>query len=432
MQDRAERFLAGGIGSSARGTKAGYSAPLFVDRAEGATVTGVDGREYIDFLLALGPLIHGHRPPRLRSAVMAALDRYGSMVGLNTELEAQAAEVVVSALPSAELVRFSNSGTEAVMMAYRIARAVTGRPIVVRFEGHYHGWSDIAHWSVKPSESDAGPADAPRPVAAARGIPKIVAEVTIVLPWNNEAALEKVMTERGDEIAAVITEPLMANVGCVEPKPGFLARIRELTLKNGSLLIFDEAVTGFRLSLGGAQQLYGVNPDLTVLAKAMGGGYAVSAVAGTRAAMEIVARQELPYLGTYNTNPLCMAAVIETVKWLREAGVYTRLDELGRRLSSGLRDEFKAAGLPAVVRGPGTVFQVWFTDKPAFTYRDAIAQGKPSFFRLFHEAMLARGVLFHPDQYEHFFVSTAHTFAMVDRTLEAAKAAIGEIAQRFT
>ncbi len=429
--DAVKSRLAAGVGSAARGRLAGYRTPISIDRTDGATVTDVDGRVLIDYVMALGPLIHGHRPTQVRAAVNAALDRYGSMIGFGHELEEQAANLVAGSVPGIDLVRFSNSGTEAVMMAARIARATTGRPLIVRFEGHFHGWSDVLQWSVKPPLAQAGPPDAMRAVPGALGIPGELAETLIVLPWNDEESLERLLVERGDQVAAVITEPLMANCGCIEPRPGYLARIRELTKACGSLLIFDEVVTGFRLALGGAQEFYGVTPDLTTLAKALGGGFPVSAVGGTFEAMDLVATERLPYLGTYNTNPLCMAAVVATVQALHEPGAYESLHAIGDRLASGLAAEFRSAGVPTTIRGHGPVFQLWFTDEVAYTYRDAVAQAKPDFYRAFHQAMLDRGILIHPSQYEHLFVSTAHTDEHVDRTLEAAHGAVAEIRELF-
>ena len=430
-RERARRSLAAGVGSFARGIGAGYAQPIVIESAEGALIRDVDGREYIDFLLALGPLILGHRPAILRQAVDAALDRYGSMVGLSNELEVLAAEAVTRVVPSVDLVRFSNSGTEATMMAVRMARAVTGRPVVVKFEGHFHGWSDSLHWSVKPPLSEAGDPAILTPVPAVRGLPAALSSSLIVLPWNDLSLVERTFAERGPEIAAIITEPMMANLGCIEAAPGFLAGLREITTRAGAILIFDEVVTGFRLALGGAQALYGVTPDLTAMAKALGGGYAVSALGGSAEAMEVVTGGDLPYLGTYNTSPVAMAAVAATIEALEAPGTYERLDRLGRRLSGGLKMAFQASSIPATVLGTGSVFQVWFTNEPPTNYREAVAAARPDFYRAFHQAMLKRGVLFHPSQYEHFFVSTAHTNDLVDRALDAAHDAIPEIAARF-
>jgi glutamate-1-semialdehyde 2,1-aminomutase len=429
--ERARRSLAAGVGSVARGPVVGYSRPIFVDHADGPHIWDLDGNRYTDYVLALGPLIHGHRSPHVRARVEKALDRYGPMLGLSHELEAEAAEMVTVAVPGADVVRFSSTGTEAVMMAVRIARGRTGRPLIVKFEGCFHGWSDPVHWSVKPPVDKAGPADAPTPWPAVQGITPSAAEGIVILPWNDPAAVDRLMDERGSDIAAIITEPLMGNLGCIEPQPGYLEHLGKVTRDAGSLLIFDEVITGFRLALGGAQEYYGVTPDLTTMAKALGAGYPVSAVGGSRDAMADVMSEQLPYLGTYNTSPLVMAAVCGSLEGLREPGVFTRLFDLGNRLASGLRDEFRGAGLPAVIRGVGPVFQLWFTDRPALTYRDAVAQARPDFYHLFHEALLKRGVLCHPSQYEHFFVSTVHTDKDIDQTLEVAKGAIAEIRDRF-
>ncbi len=432
LYERSLRSLAGGVGSAARSTFAGYAPhPPYMERGEGAHIQDVDGNEYVDYLLALGPLILGHRPPRVTSAVTAVLAETGSMLGTNHRLEPELAERVVAAIPGAALVRFSNSGTEAVMMALRLARAFTGRRRILRFEGHFHGWADAIQWSVRPAVAAAGLEHAPRPLPAVPGIPEELAESLIVLPWNRPELLERTLRERGGEIAAVITEPLMANCGCVEPLPGFLQKIRDLTAAHGILLILDEVITGFRLALGGAQEHYGVRADLATYAKALGAGYPISAVAGRRDVMELVATNEVPYLGTYNTSPLVVAAALATLEELAQPGVYRRLFALGERLANGLRDEFRAAGLPAVVQGLGPVFQLWFAETPATTYREAVARAKPAFYTAFHQAMLQGGVLFHPNQYEHLFLSTAHTDDDIDRTLEAAKGAVAEIRDRF-
>jgi glutamate-1-semialdehyde 2,1-aminomutase len=432
LYDRALRSLAGGVGSMARGTAAGYAPhPLYMERGEGSRVWDVDGNEYVDYLLALGPLILGHRPPAVTRAVVDVLERRGSMLGTNHPLEPELAERVLRAVPGAELVRFSNSGTEAVMMALRLARAFTGKRCVVRFEGHFHGWADTIQWSVRPAIPAAGLEHAPRPLPAVPGIPEELADTLLVLPWNRPEVLERTVRERRHEIAAVITEPLMANNGCVEPQPGFLGTVREITAAHGVLLIFDEVITGFRLALGGAQEHYGVRADLATFAKAMGAGYPISALAGRRDVMELVARNEVPYLGTYNTSSLVVAAAIAALDELARPGTYERLFALGERLANGLRDEFRRAGIPALVQGLGPVFQLWFTDTPATTYREAIARAKPAFYAAFQQAMLRRGVLFHPSQQEHLFLSTAHTDEDIDRTLDAARGAVAEIRDRF-
>ncbi len=426
------QYLAGGVGSMARGTGAGYAGhPIVAKSGQGARLTDVDGNEYLDYLLALGPLIHGHRPPAVTQAVTAALADSGSMLGLATELEYAVARQVVEAVPGVDLVRFSNSGTEAVQMALRLARAFTGKEKIVKFEGHFHGWGENIQWSIKPPVPAAGLPHAPRAVPLSPGVPEALGGTLIIQPWNNREVLERTLRERHHEIAAVITEPLMANCGCVEAQPGYLQFLRDLTAQYGVLLIFDEVITGFRLALGGAQAHYNVTPDLTTMAKALGGGYPISAIGGRRDIMELVATNQVPYLGTYNTSTVVMAAAQATLAGLAQPGVYDRLHALGHRLSNGLCSRFRTQGIPCVVQGPGPVFQLWFTDEPATNYREAAAKSKPAFFAAFQRAMLKRGVLFHPSQTEHFFLSTAHTDADVDQTLAAADVAIPEIKGQF-
>lgn len=432
IHEKGTKWLAGGVGSMARGTGAGYLYPPIVVKAgQGSRLWDVDGNEYIDYLLALGPLIHGHRPEKVNRAVEESIENVGSMLGLSTELEYQVAQKVVELVPSVEMVRFSNSGTEAVQMALRLARAYTGREKVVRFEGHFHGWGDTIQWSVKPPLPAAGLAHAPRSVPVSAGTPECLGSTLIVQPWNNFEVLEQTVRERGHEIAAIITEPLMANCGCVEPQPGYLQFLRDITREHNIVLIFDEVITGFRLGLGGGQAYYDVTPDLTTMAKALGGGYPVSAVGGKKEIMELVARNEVPYLGTYNTSTTVMAATSATLEGLEQPGTYKDLFALGEQLSSGLQEAFTKADIPCIVQGPGVVFQLWFTDKPATNYRETLKRAKPEFYTAFHRAMLRRGVLFHPSQTEHFFISTAHTQEDIDHTLSAAKEAINEIKDQF-
>jgi len=247
--------------------------PPVVASGDGARIRDVDGNEYLDYLLALGPLIHGHRHPEITSRVRRAIEDIGTMFALPYELEAEAARKIVDAVPSVDLVRFGNSGTEVVLHATRLARAYTGRTVVVRFEGQYHGWADQLEWSHHPDLAAAGPRERPRAVPGSPGIPEVIGQTLAVLPWNDQAAVERLLAERGREIAAILTEPIMGNTGVIPPQPGYLKFLREITAANGIVLIFDEVITGFRVALGGAQALYGVTPDLTTMAKALGGGF---------------------------------------------------------------------------------------------------------------------------------------------------------------
>jgi glutamate-1-semialdehyde 2,1-aminomutase len=311
--ERAQAHLAGGVGSGTRSPRAGWApTPIYVAEASGSHVTDVDGTTYVDYQMGQGPLILGHRPPRVLAAVTRAINERGSHLALCHELEGEAAAAVAARIPSIELLRFGNSGTECVQYALRFARAATGRRLVVRFEGHYHGWSDAIHFSAHPALADAGPPEHPNAVPGSTGMAGEVAGSLLILPWNDTAAVEAAFAEHGDDIAAVITEPIMGNGGGMLPAPGYLERLREITRAAGSLLIFDEVLTGFRVGPGGAQALFGVEPDLTVLAKAVGGGFPVAVVGGTRAAMEVVSEGRTMHGGTYNSNPIACAAVLAT------------------------------------------------------------------------------------------------------------------------
>jgi glutamate-1-semialdehyde 2,1-aminomutase len=318
------------------------------------------------------------------------------------------------------MVRFSSSGSEAVGTAVRMARTYTGRPLVLRFEGMYHGWMDTVYWSNHPDLARAGPDDRPVPVPAGRGIPEQIGESLIVLGWNDPESLERVMKERGDQVAAVITEPVMLNTGCILPEPGYLDLVRKMTSETGSLLIFDEVITGFRLARGGAQELFDIKPDITTMAKGLGGGFPVAAIGGSREVMELIADGRYSHSGTYNSNVIAAAAVVATMDVLARPGVYEHLRGLGTKLADGLRALAAQFEVPASVQGIGPVFQIWFTDEPIKSYRDAVRHARPDRFRRWWQEMLMRGVLFHPSQDENLFISTAHTEEDVDRTLEAA------------
>ncbi|HEY5168676.1 MAG TPA: aspartate aminotransferase family protein, partial [Thermoleophilia bacterium] len=310
----ASEIIPGGAGSSARTVKFGWKPyPLFIAEGAGSHITDVDGHEYIDYLLGLGPDILGHRHPVVTRAVADAIARYGTSFGLPYELEIEAARKVVDAVPSLEMVRFTNSGSEAVGTAVRLARAYTGRRILVRFEGHYHGWQDVVYWSNHVDPAAAGPADRPRPVAAGPGVPLELADTLEVLTWNDPESFQRLMDERGDEIAAVITEPAVFNTGAILPEPGYLELLRAETSKHGALLIFDEVITGFRFCRGGGQEWFNVMPDLTTLAKGLGGGFPVAAVGGTREVMSMIAEGRYSHSGTYNANVVQCAAVSATM-----------------------------------------------------------------------------------------------------------------------
>ena len=422
-------IIPGGAGSSARTVKFGWKPyPLFIAEGRGSRVTDVDGHEYVDYLLGLGPDILGHRHPVVTGAVAAAIAEYGTALGLPYELEIEAARKVIDAVPSLDMVRFTNSGSEAVGTAVRLARAYTGRRILVRFEGHYHGWQDVVYWSNHVDPALAGPAEAPRPVAAGPGVPLELAETLVVLTWNDFESFKKLMDERGDEIAAVITEPAVLNTGCILPEPGYLELLREETRGHGSLLIFDEVITGFRFCRGGGQEWFGVMPDLTTLAKGLGGGFPVAAIGGSRDVMGMIAEGRYSHSGTYNANVVQCAAVSATMDLLDDPEWYARQRDLGDRLAQGLRDIAAEAGVAVVVVGLGTVFQVWFSDHPIRNWRDAERYADEARFTRWYQEMLLRGVLFHPSQFENMFVSMVHTDVDVDVTLAAAAEAMVAVA----
>jgi glutamate-1-semialdehyde 2,1-aminomutase len=425
---RASEIIPGGAGSSARTVKFGWRPyPPFLASGSGSRVTDADGHEYVDCLLGLGPMILGHRHPVVTAAVATAISELGTCFGLPYELEIEAARKVVDAVPGVEQVRFTNSGSEAVGTAIRLARARTGRRLVVRFEGHYHGWQDTIYWSNHVDPAAAGPASRPNPVPSGPGVPAELADTLIVLSWNDPEGFAAVMAERGGEIAAVITEPAVFNTGCILPEPGYLELLRELTAAHGSLLIFDEVITGFRFARGGAQEYFGVTPDLTTMAKGLGGGFPVAAIGGSKAVMSMIAEGRYSHSGTYNANVVACAAVSATMDVLAEPGLFERQRKVGTRLMDGLAALGAEAALPVRVEGLGTVFQLWFTEHPIRNWRDAARFADEAMFTRWWEEMLLRGVLFHPSQYENLFISLVHTETDVDLVLNAAADAFAAV-----
>ena len=310
----AGRHLAGGVGSGTRSPRSGgLPHPIFVDHATGSRVIDVDGNEYVDYQMGQGPLILGHRPREVLEFVAETITTRGSMLALCTDLEGQAATAVADRIPSMELLRFGNSGTECVQYALRFARAYTGRNLVLRFEGHYHGWSDAIHWSNHPSLDEVGPPDHPAITPSTTGIPPQIADSLVVAQWNDADALRTLFAQRGNEIAAVITEPILGNAGGIMPAPGYLQTLRQLTEQHGTVLIFDEVLTGLRVHRGGAQSLFDITPDLTVLAKTLGAGFPVAAFGGKREIMELAVNGGTMHGGTYNSSPLACAAVIASL-----------------------------------------------------------------------------------------------------------------------
>jgi glutamate-1-semialdehyde 2,1-aminomutase len=421
--------LAGGVGSGTRSPRSGWlPVPVFVRSGEGAHLTDADGNDYIDYVMGQGPLILGHRHPGVIDAITETLRERGSLFSLAHDLEGEAAAAVSARMPSMELLRFGNSGTECVQYALRFARAFTGREKIVRFEGHYHGWSDAIHWSGHPGPDEWGSAAAPTPAPGSSGMPAAVAGTLIVAGWNDTAALERIFTEHGNEIAAVITEPILGNCGGIMPARGYLERMRELTAAHGAVLIFDEVLTGFRVAPGGAQELLDIRPDLTVLAKALGAGVPVAAVGGRREIVEMVTDGRTMHGGTYNSSPLVCAAVIAAARATGAEGFYDDLDARGRRLADGLVQAARDAGLPASWSGTGALFQLWFAPDPPRDYRRAHTVIANSPFATLHAELRDRGILIQPPQEGLVLMSGAHSDADVDRTIEAAADAMPAVA----
>jgi glutamate-1-semialdehyde 2,1-aminomutase len=410
--ERAQQTLAGGVSTALR--RSARPAPLYFEHGEGSRITDVDGNEYIDYTLAWGPLILGHSPEAVNRAVAAQLGK-GHTYGAQHDLEFEVSELLCRHIPCADLVAYANSGTEIVQVALRVARAVTGRAKYIKFEGHYHGWDDSVLVSYRPT---------PQQIDAAHGQPVPVGKgqrlnrETVAVEWNDRAAVERAFAMEGDQIAAVVCEPLLCNSGCLAPDPGFLEFLREITKAQGALLIFDEVITGFRLSLGGAQAYYGVTPDLATFAKAAGAGLPLSILAGRHEFMSRIANGEVVHAGTLNGNPLALAAAKAAINELAKDGgtAIQRIWTTGERLRLGIGEILTAAGFQVVLAGTGPVFHVSFMAQPARTYRETLAANSALYSDL-ALGLLDEGVLVLPDG--RWYVSAAHSEVDVDRTLEA-------------
>lgn len=429
---RAQELIASGVNSTARAPRSGWSPyPLFVESGKGSRIVDVDGNEYIDYLLGLGPMLLGHRPERVTRAVVDFIEQRGTVFALPVADEIELARKIIDAVPSVEQMHLANSGTEAVLYSLRLARAHTRRKKIIRFEGMYHGFSDSVYWSKHPPLDQAGTASQPVPVPQGPGMPDGLENSLIILPWNDSELLERTIRQRGEEIAAVLTEPVMCNTGCILPELGYLELMRRLTLELGIVLIFDEVITGFRVALGGAQQHYRITPDLTVMAKGFGGGFPVAAVGGKKEIMQLVADGTVSMAGTYSGNGIAVSAANATLDVLIAPGIYDGLFARSERLMFGIRDRMNAAGLQTRVVGIGPLFQVWFTDSPIRNYRDAVHHARKDRFRIWWEEMMKQGVLFHPDAFENLFVSFAHDDNDVECTLKAVENALPEVKRRM-
>jgi len=410
--EEAQRVLPGGVDSPVRAFRAVGGEPFFVARGAGARLTDVDGNDYLDYVGSWGPLILGHAHPAVLAALREAIGR-GTSYGAPTEQEVRLARLVQEAFPSIEMLRFVSSGTEAAMSAIRVARGFTGREKVIKFEGCYHGHADSL--LVK-----AGSGAATFGVPDSAGVPAALARETIALPFNDLDAVRRTLEAVGREVACLILEPVVGNMGVVLPRPGFLSGVRALTARHGVLLIFDEVITGFRLALGGAQEVYGVPADLTCLGKIIGGGLPVGAYGGRREIMEQVAPLGPVYqAGTLSGNPLAMTAGIATLTLLKAPGFYKTLDERAATLEEGLR---AAAGASVRVQRAASMLTVFFTDREVWSWTDAEKADRQRYARFFR-GLLEQGVYYPPAQFEAAFVSAAHTAADIAETIRAARAA---------
>jgi len=397
----AQRVIPGGVNSPVRAFKGVGGSPFFVARAEGARILDVDGRSYLDFLGSWGPLILGHAAPAVVEALTDTARR-GTSYGAPTAQEVEMAERLSRAMPSMEMVRLVSSGTEAAMSAIRLARGATGRDVIVKFDGCYHGHADSL--LVK-----AGSGGATFGVPDSSGVPAALAALTLALPFNDLEAVSRAFETHPGQVAAVLVEPVAGNMGVVPPAPGFLAGLRELCTRHAALLIFDEVITGFRVAFGGAQALYAVRPDLTCLGKIIGGGLPVGAYGGSRDLMSKVAPLGPVYqAGTLSGNPLAVAAGLVTLRSLESPGVYDRLERLGALLEQGISDAARAALVPITVNRVGSMLTVFFTEGPVTDYASAKRADTDRYARFFH-AMLDRGVFLAPSQFEAAFVSLAHS-----------------------
>ncbi|HLU68165.1 MAG TPA: glutamate-1-semialdehyde 2,1-aminomutase [Kofleriaceae bacterium] len=418
--ERAQKVLPGGVNSPVRACRAVGAGPLFISHGDGAHITDADGTRYIDMVSSWGPLILGHAHREVLEAVHEVMGS-GTSFGAPTELEVRFAEEIAAAVPSIEKLRAVSSGTEATMSALRLARGATGRDLIVKMAGGYHGHADFLLVSAGSGAATFG-------IPGSAGVPAAAARDTLVIPYNDLAAAERVFGEHGERIAALIVEPVAGNVGVVPPEDGYLAGLRALTARHGALLIFDEVITGFRVAYGGAQERYGVEPDLTCLGKVVGGGLPAAAFGGRAELMDHLAPLgEVYQAGTLSGNPLAMAAGLKTLEVLRRPGSYARLEELGARLEAGLAEAAAAAGVPATVNRVGSMLTLFFCAGPVRSYEEARASDTERFSRFFR-AMRERGVFLPPSQFEAMFVSLAHSEGEIDDVVAAARESLAALA----
>ncbi len=417
---RAVKSIPGGVNSPVRACRSVGADPLFIKSADGAVVVDADGNRYIDYIGSWGPMILGHRHPAVVQALQKAIER-GTSFGAPTDLEITLAEMVIAAVPAVEMVRMVNSGTEAAMSAIRLARGYTGRDLVIKFDGCYHGHADTLLVAAGSGVATLG-------IPGSPGVPKATAKHTLSLPYNDSECFRRVMQKQGDQVACVIVEPVAGNMGLVAPVKGFLQTLRQLTAKHGAVLIFDEVMTGFRVAYGGAQSLYGVRPDLSCFGKIIGGGLPVGAYGGRRKIMSHIAPQGPVYqAGTLSGNPLAMAAGIATLTQLKKKGFYESLEKKSARLCAGLSAAAALAGFAVQVDHVGSMIGMFFCAEPVKSFADAKKSDLATFAR-FYQGMRQEGVYIAPSQFEALFLSSAHTSEHIQLTVQAAERVLGRLA----
>jgi glutamate-1-semialdehyde 2,1-aminomutase len=415
------QYIPGGVNSPVRAFRAVGGKPFFVNRAGGCRVWDVDGNEYIDYVGTWGPAILGHAHPKIIAAVKAAAD-HGTSFGIPNPFEVTMAKLICSLVPSVQKVRMTNSGTEACMSAIRLARGFTKRDKIIKFDGCYHGHGDSLLVRAGSGVATFGLPDSP-------GVPQGLAELTTVLPYNDEGSLKSEFDRRGKEIAGVIVEPIAGNMGCVAPRPGYLELLRDVTKRSGTVLIFDEVMTGFRVALGGAQQIYGVTPDLTTLGKVIGGGLPVGAYGGRAEIMDRIAPAGPVYqAGTLSGNPLAVSAGLATLRRLQKEDPYGRMEQRGAALQRALVEAAAASGIPVRVNRIGSMLTLFFTNCEVTDFDSAKTSDLNRFNAFFH-AMLDQGIYLPPSQFEVAFISAAHTESDIDHTIKAATRAFSILNQ---
>ncbi|HWP93926.1 MAG TPA: glutamate-1-semialdehyde 2,1-aminomutase [Thermodesulfobacteriota bacterium] len=418
----AERIMPGGVNSPVRSFRAVGGTPVFISKGKGARVYDEDGNKYIDYIASWGPLVLGHAHPRVVREIKRAAEN-GTSYGAPCEKEVELASLVIKSYPSIEMIRMTSSGTEATMSAIRVARAYTGRDLIVKFEGCYHGHADYLLVKAGSGATTFGTPSSP-------GVPEAFTEKTLLAKYNDIKSVKDLFSRHGNKIACVILEPVAANMGVVPPIEGFLQGLRKIASDYGAVLIFDEVITGFRLGLGGAQRTYGVTPDLTCLGKIIGGGLPVGAYGGKREIMNLIAPIGPVYhAGTLSGNPLAMSAGVATITELRGKGTYKRLNELTRELTYGLGEIMKKLGIKARINSVGSMFTLFFTDREVIDYESALTSDTKMYSRFFKN-LLSTGIMFPPSQFEAVFLSLAHTEKDIEITLKAAYKALRSIKHR--